>query len=103
MLLILGLLACDVILAKHNGRRTPETLTRIVSRFHRRAIEIERLTAERADAPNILRITVTLEVDADQAQRIEANLYKLVDVILVERSEPRQECLGGSDAGEVEK
>ena len=62
-----------------HARRTPETLARVVSLFHRRAVEIERLTMERTDDPNSLCITITLETDADQTQRIEANLYKLVE------------------------
>jgi hypothetical protein len=54
--------------------------------FHRRALEIHRLTADRAqDDPSIWRIKVTVEADADLALRIEANLYKLEDVLLVER------------------
>jgi acetolactate synthase small subunit len=68
-------------------RRTPETLARVVSLFHRRRVEIERLTADRADDPKVLCITITVDMDADQAQRIETNLYELVDVTLVEKGE----------------
>jgi acetolactate synthase small subunit len=70
-----------------HARRTPETLARVVSLFHRRSVEIERLTADRADDPNVLCITITVEMDADQTPRIETNLYKLVDVTLVKSSE----------------
>ena len=69
-----------------HARRSPETLARLLSLFHRRALEIHRLTADRAqDDPSIWRIKVTVEADADLALRIEANLYKLEDVLLVER------------------
>jgi acetolactate synthase-1/3 small subunit len=64
-------------------RRTPETLARVVALFHRRAVEFERLTAEPADDPKVLRMTITVETDPDQAQRVEANLCKLVDVLFV--------------------
>jgi acetolactate synthase-1/3 small subunit len=68
-----------------HARRSPETLARLLSLFHRRALEINRLTADRAqDDPSIWRITVTVDADADLALRIEANLYKLEGVLLVE-------------------
>lgn len=65
------------------ARRTPEVLGRVVSLFHRRAIEIERLTARRAEDANVLRVTISVEAEADQCSRIAANLYKLVDVLFV--------------------
>jgi acetolactate synthase I/III small subunit len=77
-----------------HARRTPEVLGRVVSLFHRRAIEIERLTAEPANYANILRVTIGLQVDSEQTQRIEANLYKLIDVLLLENADgtPRNEA-----------
>jgi acetolactate synthase I/III small subunit len=65
-------------------RRTPEILARVVLLFHRRAIEIERLTAEREEGSDVLRMTVNVEADSEQTQRIEANLYKLLDVLHVD-------------------
>jgi acetolactate synthase I/III small subunit len=65
-------------------RRAPEVLGRIVSLFHRRAVDIERLTAERTEEPKVLRVTIEIEADAGQSSRIEANLHKLVDVLAVE-------------------
>lgn len=65
-------------------RRTPEVLGRVVSLFHKRAIEIERLTAERGTESNTLRITIEVEMDSERMRLFEANLYKLVDVLLVE-------------------
>jgi acetolactate synthase small subunit len=43
------------------ARRTPEILGRDVSLFHRRAIDIERLTRERAEESNVLRIAISVE------------------------------------------
>lgn len=77
-----------------HARRSPGTLARLLSLFHRRALEIERLTADRAQDPSIWRITVAFEADADLALRMEANLYKLEDVLLVERNEPAHEQVG---------
>ena len=70
-----------------HARKSAETLARLLSLFHRRALEIERLTADHAQDPAVWRITITVQGDEDMARRIEANLYKLEDVLLVERSE----------------
>jgi acetolactate synthase I/III small subunit len=66
-------------------RRTSEVLGRIVLLFHRRAMDIERLTAERATDPRVVRMTIEVETDLEQTRLIEANLYKLVDVFFVAR------------------
>jgi len=66
-------------------RRTPEVLARVVLLFHGRRIEIDSLVAGRAEKPDELRIEVTIDEDQDKAGLIEANLYKLVDVLLVEK------------------
>jgi len=47
-------------------------------------MEIERMSAGPAKDPNVLRATITVPCSADQAQRTEANLYRIVDVVLVE-------------------
>lgn len=65
-------------------RRTPQALLHVLSLFHRRAIEIEKLTAERTEEPNVLRATITIDADTDKSGLIEANLHKLVDVLAVE-------------------
>jgi L-asparaginase len=83
------------------ARRTPEVLGRMVSLFHRRAIAIERLTAERGEKPHVLRVTIVVEADAVESRRIEANLYKLVDVLLVESGDQRI-ALRASTAREAE-
>jgi acetolactate synthase-1/3 small subunit len=62
----------------------PGVLTRVASLFRRRAFNIDSLTVGRTEKPEVSRMTITAEADPDQARRIEANLYKLVNVILVE-------------------
>ncbi len=62
----------------------PGVLNRVVSLFRRRAYNIESLTVGRTDRDGISRITLVMSADDDQALRIAANLYKLVNVIRVE-------------------
>ena len=62
----------------------PGVLTRVASLFRRRAFNIDSLTVGRTEKPEVSRMTITVEADHDQARRIEANLYKLVNVLLVE-------------------
>ena len=62
----------------------PGVLTRVASLFRRRTFNIGSLTVGRTEKPEVSRMTITAEADQDQARRIEANLYKLVNVLLVE-------------------
>jgi acetolactate synthase-1/3 small subunit len=62
----------------------PGVLNRVTSLFRRRNYNIISLTVGRTERPNVSRMTVVLEADADGARRIEANLYKLVNVLMVE-------------------
>ena len=62
----------------------PGVLTRVASLFRRRAFNIDSLTVGRTEKPEVSRMTITVDADRDQARRIEANLYKLVEVLLVE-------------------
>jgi len=62
----------------------PGVLNRIASLFRRRAFNIESLTVGHTERPGISRMTIVVETDADEAQRIEANLYKLVNVLHVQ-------------------
>ena len=62
----------------------PGVLTRVSSLFRRRAFNIDSLTVGRTEKPEVSRMTITVDADADQARRIEASLYKLVNVLLVE-------------------
>jgi acetolactate synthase I/III small subunit len=62
----------------------PGVLNRVASLFRRREYNIESLTVGRAHLPGVSRMTVVMEADADAARRIEATLYKLVNVLYVE-------------------
>ncbi len=62
----------------------PGTLNRIVSLFRRRGFNIDSLTVGRCERPGVSRITVVVRADDVTARRLEANLYKLVNVITVE-------------------
>lgn len=59
----------------------PGVLARVVSLFRRRGFNIVSLTVARTHDPGISRVTVVIDCDEDTARRIEANLYKLIDVI----------------------
>src|SRR5512132_2642515 len=64
----------------------PGVLNRVASLFRRRNFNIESITAGRTEDPNTSRITIVVDCpngDID-AHRIEANLYKLVNVIDVQ-------------------
>jgi acetolactate synthase I/III small subunit len=62
----------------------PGALNRVVSLFRRRGFNIESLTVGRTERAGISRVTVVFQADDDTARRLEANLYKLVDVAHVE-------------------
>ncbi|HVP63246.1 MAG TPA: acetolactate synthase small subunit [candidate division Zixibacteria bacterium] len=62
----------------------PGVLTRVASLFRRRAFNIDSLTVGRTEKPDVSRMTIVVDTDADGARRIEAHLYKLVNVLLVE-------------------
>ena len=62
----------------------PGVLNRITSLFRRRNYNIVSLTVGRTERPGVSRMTVVIEADDDAARRIEANLYKLVNVLFVE-------------------
>ena len=62
----------------------PGVLSRVVSLFRRRAFNIDSLTVGRTEKPEVSRMTIVVDADRDQALRVEANLYKLVNVLLVE-------------------
>src|SRR5882672_4086416 len=62
----------------------PGVLNRVTSLFRRRSYNIESLTVGRTQRENVSRMTIVMEADDDAARRIEANLYKLVNVLRVE-------------------
>jgi acetolactate synthase-1/3 small subunit len=62
----------------------PGVLDRVASLFRRRNYNIESLAVGRTDVRGISRVTIATYADDDAARRIEANLYKLVNVLHVE-------------------
>jgi acetolactate synthase I/III small subunit len=62
----------------------PGVLNRVSSLFRRRAYNIESLTVGHTEKAGISRMTLVVLTDDAAAQRIAANIYKLVNVISVE-------------------
>ena len=62
----------------------PGVLNRVVSLFRRRAFNIDSLTVGRTENPDVSRMTIVVEADVDQARRIVANVYKLVNVLRID-------------------
>ena len=62
----------------------PGVLSRVVSLFRRRAFNIDSLTVGRTEKQDVSRMTIVVDTDTDQARRIVANVYKLVNVLLVD-------------------
>jgi len=62
----------------------PGVLNRIASLFRRRGYNIESLNVGRTENPNISRMTIVVEEPPESVKIIEANLYKLVNVIEVQ-------------------
>jgi L-asparaginase len=76
------------------AQRQRDALARVVMLFHRRKVDVDSLTFEHAECPGVVRMTITVAAEPDQAQCIEANLYKLADVLLVENGD-RSRAPGG--------
>jgi acetolactate synthase-1/3 small subunit len=66
----------------------PGVLTRVTSLIRRRGFNIESLTVGRTQRPGVSRMTIVMDVDDIAVARIEAHLYKLVNVISVENVTP---------------
>jgi acetolactate synthase-1/3 small subunit len=62
----------------------PGVLNRVASLMRRRAFNIESLTVGHTDQSGVSRMTVVVDTDDLGARRLEANLYKLVNVLRVE-------------------
>jgi acetolactate synthase I/III small subunit len=62
----------------------PGVLNRVVSLFRRRNYNIDSLTVGHTAEPGVSRMTVVLVADDDTVRRLEASLYKLVNVLYVE-------------------
>jgi acetolactate synthase-1/3 small subunit len=62
----------------------PGVLARVAILFRRRAFNIETLTVGHSETPGVSRMTIVVDADKDSARRIEATLYKLVNVLWVQ-------------------
>jgi acetolactate synthase I/III small subunit len=62
----------------------PGVLNRVASLFRRRAFNIESLAVGHTDVPGISRMTIVVDGEKVNAERVMAYLYKLVNVIQVE-------------------
>jgi acetolactate synthase-1/3 small subunit len=63
----------------------PGVLNRVSSLFRRRAFNIDSLTVGRTETDGVSRMTIVVETpDASAAERLEAHIYKLVNVLRVE-------------------
>jgi acetolactate synthase-1/3 small subunit len=62
----------------------PGVLNRVASLFRRRAYNIESLTVGHTEREGISRMTIVAGINEGAAHRVEANLYKLVNVLSVE-------------------
>jgi acetolactate synthase I/III small subunit len=62
----------------------PGVLNRVASLFRRRAFNIESLTVGHTERPDTSRMTVVIDTDESGAQRVEAHLYKLMNVLHVQ-------------------
>ena len=62
----------------------PGVLNRVSSLFRRRNFNIESLAVGRTEDPEISRMTIVIDAQPEDAARVEANLYKLVNMIDVQ-------------------
>ena len=67
----------------------PGVLTRVASLIRRRGFNIESLTVGHTERAGVSRMTIVMDSDERAVPRIEANLYKLVNVISVENIAPK--------------
>jgi acetolactate synthase-1/3 small subunit len=67
----------------------PGVLTRVAEIFRRRAFNIESLTVGHTETPGVSRMTIVVEADESAARRLEAHLYKLVNVLRVDNISDR--------------
>jgi acetolactate synthase-1/3 small subunit len=59
----------------------PGSLDRVASLIRRRAFNILSLTVGRSERPAVSRMTIVVDTDSDGARRVQANLYKLLNVL----------------------
>jgi acetolactate synthase I/III small subunit len=63
----------------------PGVLNRVVSLVRKFGLNIEALTVGHTERPGISSMTVVIDLEEKRARQVEANLYKLLDVMLVKR------------------
>lgn len=64
-------------------------LNRVASLFRRRAFNIVSLTVGHTEQAGVSRMTIVVDADAGEARRIEANLYKILNVLRVDNVSAR--------------
>src|SRR4029078_2723994 len=62
----------------------PGVLNPVASLFRRRAFNIDSLTVGHTETPGVSRLTIVCDGDPLHPRRVEANIYKLVDVLRVD-------------------
>jgi acetolactate synthase-1/3 small subunit len=62
----------------------PGVLNRVASLFRRRAFNIESLTVGHTEEPGVSRMTIVVDGERTDTEKVVQNLYKLVNVIKVE-------------------
>lgn len=62
----------------------PGVLTRVASLVRRRGFNIESLTVGHTESHDVSRMTIVVDTDDLGARRVEANLYKLLNVLRVD-------------------
>ncbi|GAB4579779.1 MAG: acetolactate synthase small subunit [Anaerolineales bacterium] len=62
----------------------PGVLNRVASLFRRRNFNIETINAGLTENPKFTRMTIVVHTKEEEAHKVEANLYKLVNVIDVQ-------------------
>ena len=62
----------------------PGALNRVASLFRRRNFNIESLSVGRTHEPGVSRMTIVVRGDDRMGRLVEANLYKLIDVVRVD-------------------
>ncbi len=70
----------------------PGVLNRVTSLFRRRNFNIASLNVGRTEKPDVSRMTILLDSDDGDARLVEANLYKLVNVIDVQDVTDYADC-----------
>lgn len=69
----------------------PGVLTRVSSLIRRRGFNIESLTVGHTETEGVSRMTIVIDTDDLGARRVEANLYKLLNVLRVDNITGQQQ------------